>query len=90
MIWTLVHEQGAIVDSIANHVDLSADFVENSKQELKKASNFQHKYRKKKLILAILLALILVILIIIIVVEVQKKKKITTVYVKPPSHYHTH
>ncbi|XP_077976287.1 syntaxin-1A-like [Styela clava] len=88
-ISTLVHEQGAIVDRIEQHVSISADYVEDSTELLKKASTFQSKYRKNKCILAIIIASAIVILVIIIVVSVKKKQSSNTtkVVVMPPPYH---
>uniref|UniRef100_A0A6M2DKP7 Putative snare protein pep12/vam3/syntaxin 7/syntaxin 17 n=1 Tax=Xenopsylla cheopis TaxID=163159 RepID=A0A6M2DKP7_XENCH len=63
----LVHEQGDMIDSIEASVERTQVFVENGTQQLRQASQYKTKLRKKKLILMIIGAVILAILIGIIV-----------------------
>lgn len=62
----LVHEQGELVDSIEASVERTEVFVHEGTQQLRQASNYQTKLRKKKFILAMIAAAILAIIIGII------------------------
>lgn len=63
----LVHAQGEIVDSIEASVERTEVFVNEGAQELRMASNYQTKLRKKKCFLLIIGVVVLAILIGIIV-----------------------
>ncbi|XP_018336073.1 syntaxin-7 [Agrilus planipennis] len=63
----MVHEQGGIVDSIEASVESTQDYVSQGTQQLREASNYKNKIRKRKLILAIILGVILTIIVIIII-----------------------
>ncbi|XP_026470383.1 syntaxin-7-like [Ctenocephalides felis] len=63
----LVHEQGDIIDSIEASVERTQVFVENGTQQLRQASQYKTKLRKKKLILLLIAIVVLAILIGIIV-----------------------
>lgn len=65
----LVHEQGETIDSIEASVEHTSNFVSQGAQQLREASTFKNKVRRKKVILALIGALILAVIIIIIVVE---------------------
>lgn len=62
----LVHEQGEIVDSIEANVEKSEIFVSEGTNELRHASEYQSKARRKKFILFLLLAVVLAVIIGII------------------------
>ncbi|XP_055913574.1 syntaxin-7 [Eupeodes corollae] len=62
----MVYEQGLVVDSIESSVEQTSVFVTSGSENLRKASQYKNKIRKKKLILlSILLAIFIVIVIII-------------------------
>jgi syntaxin 7 len=63
----LVHEQGEVIDSIESNVERTNDFVSQGGQQLREASTYKNKLRRKKLILGIVGAVILIIIIIIII-----------------------
>ncbi|XP_068633544.1 syntaxin-12-like [Battus philenor] len=63
---SMIHDQGAVVDSIEFNVSYAADNVESGVQELGQAANYKNKLRKKKLYLAIILIIIITILLIVI------------------------
>ncbi|KAF7281148.1 syntaxin 7 [Rhynchophorus ferrugineus] len=63
---SLVHEQGEVIDSIEASVESTSDYVRQGAQQLREASSYKNKIRKKKLILAAIGAIILAIIIIII------------------------
>ncbi|KAG8236870.1 hypothetical protein J437_LFUL017074 [Ladona fulva] len=65
----LVHEQGEIVDSIEANVEKSEIFVSQGSTELRHASEYQTKARKKKFILFLCLGIVLAIIIGIIAWE---------------------
>lgn len=62
----LVHEQGEMVDSIEASVERTEVFVSEGAQQLRQASTYQTKLRKKKCILIVIGAVVLSILIGII------------------------
>ncbi|CAD7082895.1 unnamed protein product [Hermetia illucens] len=63
----MVYEQGMVVDSIESSVEQTSVFVSSGTENLRKASHYKNKLRKKKLILALILLGVLAILIGIIV-----------------------
>lgn len=63
----MVHEQGELVDSIEAHVENSLGFVSQGTQQLREASTYKNKIRRKKLYLALIASVILIVIIIIIV-----------------------
>ncbi|KFB50743.1 AGAP005543-PA-like protein [Anopheles sinensis] len=65
----LVYEQSHQVDSIEASVEQTSVFVSEGVQQLKQASTYQNKARKKKLILALIAAAILAIIILIIALK---------------------
>lgn len=69
---TLVHEQGETIDSIEASVERTDDFVSQGVQQLREATTYKNKVRRKKLILALIAAVILTVIIIIIVWETSK------------------
>lgn len=62
-----MHEQGETIDSIEANVERTTDFVSQGAQQLRDASTYKNKIRRKKLILALIGALILTIIVIIII-----------------------
>lgn len=67
----LVHEQGEVIDSIEASVERTDDYVQQGAQQLREASNYKNKIRRKKTIFAVIGAVILTIIIIIIVWKVS-------------------
>ncbi|XP_052871953.1 syntaxin-7 [Anopheles cruzii] len=65
----LVYEQSHQVDSIEASVEQTSVFVSEGVQQLKQASHYQNKARKKKFILALIAAAILGIIILIIILK---------------------
>lgn len=63
----MVYEQGMVVDSIESNVEQTSIFVSSGSDNLRKASQYQNKLRKKKLIIGAVLLLVLAIIIMIIV-----------------------
>ncbi|XP_066250505.1 syntaxin-7 [Euwallacea similis] len=63
----LVHEQGVEIDSIEASVESTADYVRQGAQQLREASTYKDRIRKKKLLIAGIGALILAVIIIIII-----------------------
>lgn len=64
---SLVHEQGETIDSIEASVERTSDFVQQGAQQLREASTYKNKVRRKKLIFIGIGALILTVIILIIV-----------------------
>lgn len=62
----MVYEQGNVVDSIESSVEHTSVFVSEGTEQLRKASHYQNKVRKKKLIIGTILVVILLVLIGII------------------------
>ena len=62
----LVHEQGEMIDSIEANVESSAVHVEQGRDQLYKAKEYQKKSRRKKCILLGVIILIIIILSVII------------------------
>nr|BAM19721.1 syntaxin 7 [Papilio xuthus] len=63
---TMIHDQGAVVDSIESSVECALDNVENGTQELRQAANYKNKIRKKKVYLAIILIIVISIILIVL------------------------
>lgn len=63
----LVYEQGMTVDSIEASVEQTSVFVSEGTDQLRKASHYQNKLRKKKVIIALIVAAILAVIITMIV-----------------------
>ncbi|XP_063545706.1 syntaxin-12 [Cydia strobilella] len=63
---TMIHDQGQVVDSIESSVEYTAHNVEAATAELRQASNYKNKLRKKKVYIAIILIVIVSIILIII------------------------
>lgn len=79
----LVYEQSHQVDSIEASVEQTSVFVSEGVQQLKQASHYQNKARKKKFILALIAAAILAIIILIILLHRWKRQvRDVTVYEK--------
>ncbi|PSN57959.1 hypothetical protein C0J52_00203 [Blattella germanica] len=62
----MVHDQGEVIDSIEASVEKTEVFVGEGTNQLRQASNYQTKLRKKKCILAVCLAVVLAVIIGII------------------------
>ncbi|XP_045462878.1 syntaxin-7 [Harmonia axyridis] len=62
----LVHEQGEIIDSIEANVEKTESFVHQGATQLREASNYKNKIRRKKVILAVIAAVVLTVIILII------------------------
>ncbi|XP_044759168.1 syntaxin-7 [Coccinella septempunctata] len=62
----LVHEQGEIIDSIEANVEKTESFVHQGATQLREASNYKNKIRRKKVILAVIAAIFLTVIILII------------------------
>lgn len=65
----LVYEQSHQVDSIEASVEQTSVFVAEGVTQLKQASHYQNKARKKKLIMALIAAAILAIIIFLIIIR---------------------
>lgn len=65
----LVYEQSHQVDSIEASVEQTSVFVAEGVGQLKQASHYQNKARKKKLILALIAAAILAVIIFLIIIR---------------------
>ncbi|RZC42418.1 syntaxin-7 [Asbolus verrucosus] len=63
----LVHEQGEVIDSIEASVERTDDYVQQGAQQLREATTYKNKIRRKKLIFAIIGAIILTIIVLIII-----------------------
>lgn len=63
---SIVHQQGEVIDSIEASVERTEVFVNEGSTQLRQASTYKTKLRKKKCILAVIGAVILSILIGII------------------------
>ncbi|XP_063394432.1 syntaxin-7 [Cydia fagiglandana] len=63
---TMIHDQGQVVDSIESSVEYTAHNVEAATAELRQASNYKNKLRKKKVYIAIILIVIVSIILIIV------------------------
>lgn len=64
---TLVHEQGELVDSIEANVESTGNYVSQGAQQLREASTYKNKIRRKKLILCGIGAIILTVIVLIII-----------------------
>lgn len=62
----LVYEQGIVVDSIESSVEQTSVFVSEGTDQLRKASQYQNKLRKKKLFIALIVIIVVAILITLI------------------------
>ncbi|XP_016989143.1 syntaxin-7 [Drosophila rhopaloa] len=65
----LVYEQGLTVDSIESQVEQTSIFVSQGTDNLRKASSYRNKVRKKKLILVGILSAVLLTIILILVFQ---------------------
>lgn len=63
----MVHEQGEVIDSIEASVEKTEVYVNEGSNQLRQASNYKSKIRRKKFVLGLCLGLILSIIIIVIV-----------------------
>ncbi|XP_061399302.1 syntaxin-7-like, partial [Musca vetustissima] len=64
---SMVYEQGLIVDSIESSVEQTSVYVSQGTENLRMASSYKNKLRRKKLILLGILAVIMLIIILILV-----------------------
>ncbi|KAH8397446.1 hypothetical protein KR222_004493 [Zaprionus bogoriensis] len=65
----MVYEQGVTVDSIESQVEQTSIFVSQGTENLRKASSYRNKVRKKKLILAAILFAVLLAIVLILVFQ---------------------
>ncbi|XP_017138626.1 syntaxin-7 [Drosophila miranda] len=65
----LVYEQGLTVDSIESQVEQTSIFVSQGTENLRKASSYRNKVRKKKLIMVGILSAVLLAIILILVFQ---------------------
>ncbi|XP_037935464.1 syntaxin-7 [Teleopsis dalmanni] len=65
----MVYEQGLTVDSIESSVEQTSVFVSQGADNLRKASSYKNKIRKKKIILFGVLSAVLLVVILILVFE---------------------
>ncbi|XP_053953933.1 syntaxin-7 [Anastrepha ludens] len=68
----MVYEQGLTVDSIESSVEQTSVFVSQGADNLRKASSYKNKLRKKKLFLVGVLSVVLFIIIMILVFEFKQ------------------
>ncbi|CAD5119229.1 DgyrCDS7862 [Dimorphilus gyrociliatus] len=68
----MIHEQGTVIDSIEHHVDNTVNRVDQAREQLSKAQDYQTSSRKKKCIIAIIGVVLLAIIILIIVLTTRK------------------
>ncbi|XP_073842660.1 syntaxin 7 [Musca autumnalis] len=66
---SMVYEQGLIVDSIESSVEQTSVYVSQGSENLRMASSYKNKLRKKKLILLGILAVIVLIIVLILVMK---------------------
>lgn len=59
----LVHEQGEILNSVEQHVDKAAIYIEKSVKELDKAEKYQKSARWKKCCLLVILLIIVIVIV---------------------------
>ncbi|XP_030572236.1 syntaxin-7 [Drosophila novamexicana] len=65
----MVYEQGLTVDSIESQVEQTSIFVSQGTDNLRKASSYKNKVRKKKLILVAILSAVLLAIVLILVFQ---------------------
>lgn len=63
----LVHEQGMTVDSIESNVENTTVRVTQGTEQLRKASHYQTKLRKKKLCICLIAASVLFIVVMLVI-----------------------
>lgn len=63
---TLIHTQGAVVDSIESHVEFTAENVESGVQQLREASSSQNKLRKRKVYIGIIVMIVVAIILYLV------------------------
>merc|ERR1712183_556123 len=66
----MVEQQGEMINQIEYNVANAGDYVEQAKEETKKAVHYQSSARRKKIILGAIVLVVLAIIIIIIVTQV--------------------
>lgn len=68
---TLVHEQGAVVDTIESNIERASGNVESGTEQLQQAATYQRKARKKMCCLVSILLVILAVIGLIIALSVK-------------------
>ncbi|XP_030766265.1 syntaxin-7 [Sitophilus oryzae] len=63
----MVHEQGEVIDSIEASVESTSDYVRQGAQQLREASTYKNKIRRKKVLLIGIASAILAVIILIII-----------------------
>ncbi|XP_078683168.1 syntaxin-12-like isoform X3 [Branchiostoma floridae x Branchiostoma belcheri] len=69
---TMVHEQGEMIDSIEANVESAAIHVESGNQQLRQASDYQKKSRRKMCILLIVLLIVGAVVALILYFTLKK------------------
>uniref|UniRef100_A0A1A9UJA1 t-SNARE coiled-coil homology domain-containing protein n=1 Tax=Glossina austeni TaxID=7395 RepID=A0A1A9UJA1_GLOAU len=67
----MVYEQGLTVDSIESSVEQTSVFVSQAADNLRKASSYKNKIRKKKLILFSILTVVAVLILIVMIMQLR-------------------
>ncbi|XP_055376302.1 syntaxin-7 [Condylostylus longicornis] len=67
----MVYEQGLVVDSIESNVEQTSVFVATGSENLRKASQYKNKLRKRKVIIGSVLFAVLIIIMTIIIVQIK-------------------
>ena len=67
----MVQDQGAIVDRVEHHINISSDYVATGAHGLKKAKTLKDKYRTKKMVLIFLLLVLVGVVAVVIAVSVE-------------------
>lgn len=67
----MVYEQGLTVDSIESSIEQTSIFVNQGTENVRKASSYKNKIRKKKLILIGIFSAVLIIIVLIISMQFQ-------------------
>ncbi|XP_030372528.1 syntaxin-7 [Scaptodrosophila lebanonensis] len=65
----MVYEQGLTVDSIESQVEQTSVFVSQGTENLRKASSYRNKVRKKKLIVLGIAGIVLLVIILLLVLK---------------------
>ena len=87
-IGALVQSQGEMVDNILHNVTRAGIDVEQGKDHLNKAEEYQKSARKKKLILLAVLIVVVLIILLVILIEFGAFSSCTpTDYATPPPVY---
>ncbi|XP_067012918.2 syntaxin-7 [Anabrus simplex] len=72
MLGTMVHDQGQVIDTIESNLENTHGNVEQGRDELQKAAEYQAKYRRKLCFLIAIAVIIGIILTVIIVTQVRR------------------